>query len=171
MKINALIILATMLLLTACATTNGPSQPEIKRITPEALEKLVPAAVATYSLEQIVADSKQGKTSAEIIASIKASDSRYDLTATKILELHQQGVDAEVLNYIQQSNERAKQNYIADEINKVEREKAEALRRLNDQRLMQMRQFYDPFWFGPSYGYRLRHWPGPRFGWGLGYGW
>lgn len=171
MKIERLIILAALLLLSACATTNGPLQPEIKRITPEALEQLVPAAVASYTLEQIVVDSKQGKSVDEIIANIKTSDSRYELTATKILELNQQGVDAHVLNYIQQSNERAKQNYIADEINKAEKEKAEALRRLNEERLMQMRQYYDPFWYGPSYPYRFRHWPRSRFGWGLGYGW
>lgn len=171
MKMKTLFILVAMLLLTACATTNGRSEPEIKRITPEELEKLIPAAVASYSLEQIIADSKQAKTPAEIIAKIKASDSRYDLTASKILELNQQGVHEQVLSYIQQSNELAKQNYLAEEINKAEREKAEALRRLNEERLMQMRQFYDPFWYGPSFRYRYRNWPGSRFGWGGYYGW
>jgi hypothetical protein len=171
MKIYTLFILTTMFLLTACATTNGPAEPQIKRITPEELEKLIPAAVASYSLEQIVLDSKQPKSPTEIIAKIKESDSRYDLTASKILELHQQGVDEQVLSYIQQSNELAKQNYLAEEINKAEREKAEALRRLNQERLIQMRQYYDPFWYGPPFGYRYRNWPGSRFGWGGYYGW
>jgi ABC-type microcin C transport system permease subunit YejB len=169
MKYKTVLSIAAMLLLSACATTNQP-QPEIQRITPEALQKLIPNAVATYSLQEIVADTKQNKSVDEIVAKIKASDSRYDLSASKILELHQQGVDASVLNYIQQSNELAKQNYIADEINKVEKEKAEALRKLNEERLMQMRQYYDPFWYGPSYPYRFRHWPSSRFGWGLSFG-
>lgn len=171
MKFNTLFMLAMMFLLTACATTNESSEPQIRRITPAELEKLIPAAVASYSLEQIVADSKQAKTPTEIIAKIKASDSRYDLTASKILELNQQGVDEQVLSYIQQNNELAKQNYLAEEINKVEREKAEALRRLNAERLMQRQQFYDPFWYGPRFGYRYRNWPGSRFGWGGYYGW
>lgn len=159
-------------LLTACATTGNSEQSQIKRITPEELEKLIPAAVATYTLEQIVADSKLAKTPAEIITNIKASDSRYDLNASKILELHQQGVDKEVLNYIQQSNELAKQNYIADEINKAEKAKADALRMLNAERMMQMRQFYNPFWhpYYGAYGYSFRHWPGSRFGWGMSFG-
>lgn len=160
-----------MFLLNACATTSSPSEPQIKRMTPEELEKLISAPVASYALEQVVADSKLAKTPAEIIAKIQASDSRYDLTASKILELNQQGVDEQVLSYIQRSNELAKQNFLAEEINKVEREKAEVLRRLNEQRLMQMRQFYDPFWHSPFYQQRFRHWPGSRFGWGGYYGW
>ncbi len=171
MKLKIVFILATMFLLTACATTGGSTEPQIKRITPEELNKLIPAAMASYSLEQVVADSKLAKKPAEIIAKIKASDSRYDLTASKILELNQQGVDEEVLSYIQQSNELAKQNYLAEEINKVEREKAEAIKRLNAERLMQRQQFYDPFWYGSSFRYRYRNWPGSRFGWGGYYGW
>ncbi len=166
-----LILLA--LLLNACATTNGPSQPEVRRMTAEALAERMPKAVATYTLTEIVTDSKQAKTPEAIIAKIKASDSRYDLSASKILELHQQGVDERVLNYIQQSNELAKQNYIADEINKAEKEKAAALQKLNQERLMQLRR-YDPFWYpyaSPAYRYHLRHWPRSRFHWGLGLGW
>lgn len=156
MKKETLLIVG-MLLLNACATTNS-TQSDIKRITPEALDQLVPAAVASYSLEEMVADSKQSKTPDEIIAKIKTSDSRYDLSVSKLLELNQQGVDAKVLDYIQQSNERARQNYIAEEINKVEKEKSEALRRLRDERMMQMHRYYDPFWppyYGPYYRYRF----------------
>ena len=173
MKVYLLCILCAMLLLTGCATTSSLEKSQIKRITPEELQKLIPEPVASYTLEQLVADAKQAKTPVEIIDKIKASDSRYDLSAGKILELHQEGVDKEVLNYMQQSNELAKQNYIADEINKAEKEKTEAIIMLNAERRMQMRQFYSPFWhpyFGP-YGYPFRHWPGSRFGWGMGYGW
>jgi hypothetical protein len=158
-----------MLFLTACATTGSSEQPQVKRITPEELQKLIPEATAPYTLDQLVADSKLAKTPVEIIDNIKATDSRYDLNASKILALYEQGVDKEVLDYIQQSNELAKQNYIADEMNKAEKEKTEAIRMLKAERMMQMRQFYSPFWhpyFGP-YGYSFRHWPGSRFGWGM----
>jgi PBP1b-binding outer membrane lipoprotein LpoB len=156
MKQNALLIVA-ILFLSACATTSPP-QSEIKQITPETLEQLMPEAVASYSLQEIVADTQQAKTPEEIIAKIKASDSRYDLSVSKLIELNQQGVDVKVLSYIQQSNALAKQNYIAEEINKAQQEKAEALKKLSEERLMQMHRYYDPFWhpyFGPYYHYRL----------------
>jgi hypothetical protein len=169
MRVYTVCTLCAILFLAGCATTGNSEQSQVKRITPEELQKLIPQAVAPYTLEQLITDSKLAKTPVEIIGHIQATDSRYDLNASKLLELHQQGVDTEVLNYIQQSNELAKQNYIADEINKAEKEKAEALRMLKAERMMQMRQFYNPFWhpyFGP-YGYSFRHWPGSRFGWGM----
>jgi len=169
MKRHTLLVVLITVLLSACATTNAPQQATVKRITPEELAKRMPKAVATYTMAEIVADS-QTQSPEEIIAKIKASDSRYDLSASKILELNQQGVDEQVLNHIQQSNELAKQNYIADEINRAEQEKAAALKKLNAERLMQMHRYYDPFWYphlSPAYRYHLRHWPRSRFHWGL----
>lgn len=170
-----------VLMLAGCATTgNSPTQAEVQRISPEELEKLIPPPVATVSLEELVADAKQGKTPDEIIEKIKASNSRYDLTPAQSLDLNKQGLDVKVLEYIHQANELARQNALADEINKREQE-----RRLSEQKLKRERDLarlrgYDPYWgFGygrPWYGGPFGYAPfgyryGPRFGWGMGYGW
>ena len=180
MKLLKLSIIIFILLLNACAST-GTRQTQVDRITPEELAKLMPAPVATLSLDEIINDSKQGKTPDEIIAKIKASNSRYALSSTQIVDLSKQGVDVKVLDYIQQSNELAKQNAIADEINKREKEKKIAQSQLQRERDFARDRYYDPFWgpgFGGYYGSPFlmpigpagRHWRGSRFGWGLGYG-
>ncbi len=172
MKVKFILVLVSFFILSGCASTGQTQKSEIERITPEELAKLLPPAVATVSLEEIVADSKQGKPAEEIIAKIKGSNSRYELTSSQILDLNTQGVDAKVLDYIQQSNELAKQNAIAEEINKRQRENAEIKKALARERLNRHRH-YDPFW-GPSFYYRHRfpryYLRGSRFGWGLSYG-
>lgn len=186
--IRILGIFGLLLALSGCATTgNGPNQGEVERISPEELQKLIPPAVATVSLEELIADTKQGKSADELIAKIKASNSRYDLTPAQSLALNQQGLDIKVLEYMHQVNELAKQNAIADEMNKRQSERAVSEKKLRRERDLANMRFYDPFW-GPGYGsfyygrpwigpigpmpYGLRHryW-GPRFGWGIGYGW
>jgi PBP1b-binding outer membrane lipoprotein LpoB len=167
-----LVLLASLIMLNGCASTEEMQRAQVKRITPEELAKLVPAPIATYTLETLVADTKQGATADVIIQKIKDSESRYDLTTAQVLDLSQQGVDVKVIEYIQQSNELAKQNYLAEEINRAEKEKAEAIRRLNNERLFRTYNYYDPFWnsrFGPFFGHP--YYPRSRFRWGLGYGW
>ena len=169
----------TLMLLAGCAST-GTQQSKIERITPEELAKILPTPVATVTLSEIIAESKAGKTTEEIITKIKASNSRYELTPTQTLDLAKQGVDTKVLDYMHQSNELAKQNAIADELNKREKQRRtteNALRRERDR----AQQYYDPFW-GPHYGSfygrpyfgpigpGYRHWPRSRFGLGLGFG-
>jgi hypothetical protein len=143
--------------LSACATGAGMTQSEVKRITSDELAKLMLQPEATYTLEAIVTDAKSGKTSGEIIAKLKSSESLYDLKASDVLRLNQQGVDVEVLDYMQESNALAKQNYLAEEINKREHEKEKALKALNNERLLQMNRYYDPFW--RPYGYYQNHIP------------
>ena len=181
MKFNLITIVLIALCLSACATTGARTaahQGSVKRITPEELAKLMPPAVPTVSLDEIVADSKAGKTPDEIIEKIKSSNSRYELTPTQVLDLNKRGVDAKVLDYIQQSNELAKQNAIADELNKRQKETLAAQKILKRERDIARNQlYYDPFWgprFGAFYGRPYygpyRHSPGSRFGWGLSYG-
>lgn len=168
MKIYAIGLSVLMLLLTGCATTTQQTrqQTEIKRITAEELEALTPAPIAAYSMDQIVADSKQGKSADDIIQAIKDSDSRYDLTTAQVLGLHQQGVDTKVLDYIQESNKAAQQNAIADEINRREKEKANLEKRLYQER--RLNRLYDPFW-RRGYGFYGPYWG--RFGWRYGPMW
>lgn len=180
MKTLWMILLSTFIL-SGCAST-GTQQAKVERITPEELAKLIPPPVATVSLDAIVADSKAGKSSDDIIARIKNSNSRYELTSTQVLDLNKKGVNAKVLDYIQQSNELAKQNAIAEEMNKREQEKMAVKKQLQRERALNNNRYYDPFWgshFGGYYGrgfYPIpigpggRHWRGNRFGWGLGYG-
>jgi PBP1b-binding outer membrane lipoprotein LpoB len=68
-------LMVSILVLTGCAS-NGSQQSKVERITPEQLAKILPPPVATLSLDEIVADSKAGKTPDEIIAKIKNSNSR-----------------------------------------------------------------------------------------------
>ncbi len=166
--------MVTLITLTGCATTHDSTQGQVARITPAELTKLLLPPVATLSLNEIVADSKQGQPADEIIVKISESQSRYALTPTQMLALSQQGVDTKVLEYIQQSNELAKQNAMADEINRREKDKAQALKQLRDERARSHHRYYDPFWrsrFG-FYGHRYSgpYWHGPRFGWGAQYG-
>jgi hypothetical protein len=159
-------LIVSLLLLTGCASTST-RQTEVERITPEELVKILPPPAATLTLDEIVADSKAGKTSDEIIAKIKASQSRYELTPTQTLDLNKQGVDVKVLDYMHQSNELAKQNAIADEINKRNQEKLAAQKQLQRERALAHSQFYDnpyypyygyypPYFWGPSFYYRYR---------------
>ena len=88
-----LILMASLLvalMLSGCAST-GTQAGKVERITPEELAKLIPPAVATVSLDEIVTDSKAGKSSEDIIAKIKNSNSRYELTSSQVLDLNKQG--------------------------------------------------------------------------------
>jgi len=172
---NILALMISLLLMSGCAST-GTQQAQIERITPEELAKILPQPVATVTLEEIVKDSKANKSADEIIAKIKASNSRYELTPAQTLDLNKRGVDTKVLDYIHESNELAKQNAIADEINKREKERAAAEKKLKRERDAAQNRYYDPFWgprfggfYGGPYGYYGRGF-GSRFGWGGGFG-
>ena len=172
---SVLALVISLLLMSGCAST-GTQQAQIERITPEELAKILPQPVATVTLEEIVKDSKANKSADEIIAKIKASNSRYELTPAQTLDLNKKGVDTKVLDYIHESNELAKQNAIADEINRREKERAAAEKKLKRERDAAQNRYYDPFWgprfggfYGGPYGYYGRGF-GSRFGWGGGFG-
>jgi len=163
-----MILMVSLLTLSGCAST-GNGQAQAERITPEQLAKILPPPVATVTLDEIVAESKQGKTSDEIIAKIKASNSRYELTPTQTLDLSKQGVDVKVLDYMHQSNELAKQNAIADEMNKREQEKRVAQKQLQRERALAQSQYYDYFdgpFYNPYYNYGYSPYWGSHFFWG-----
>ncbi len=153
-SIAVVVCLGVMALVTGCAT-DSTQLGNVERITPEQLAKILPQPVANLSLDEIVTLSQQGVSSDAIIKKISASNSRYELTPTQTLELSKKGVDAKVLDYIHTSNEAAKQNAVADEINKREKAKLEAQQRLRLQQEIERDRtyngFYDPFW--PDYGY------------------
>jgi PBP1b-binding outer membrane lipoprotein LpoB len=162
---NLLLISLLALAISGCASMNDkPAQ--VDRISPEEMAKILPPPVATLTLEEIVAASKANKTPDEIIAKIKASNSRYELSPTQTLDLNKKGVDTKVLDYMHQSNESAKQNALADALNAREKEKRTAQKQLQYERAIRNSEYYDYF-YNPYYGYGP-YWNN-HFYWGPGY--
>ena len=83
----------------------------------------------TPSLEDVVRMSNEGKSDDEIIGLLIETRAVYPLTSAKIVDLHQQGITTEVLDYMQQT-------YIAYERSR--------------ERFM----YSDPFWGYPCFGCR-----------------
>jgi hypothetical protein len=153
-------------LLSACATT--PEQaPQIQRISPEELERIMPKPIPNLSLDEIVKFSKDGVAPEQIIEKIKASNSRYELTPSQSVELNKQGVNAKVLDYIYSSREQALRDGFAEEINKREKARKEEQEKLQrEYELRSVPYYYDPFWgpywayppyYGPNFRYYRRH--------------
>lgn len=88
MNIKTILISLVLILVTGCASTGNSRQGQIERITPEELALLLPSPIATYTLEALVVDAKKGKTPDEMIAKIKESESRYELTSSQVLDLN-----------------------------------------------------------------------------------
>lgn len=155
-------VIFILLTLSACATTQQ-QEPQVKRISPEELERIMPKPAPNVTLEEIVALSKQGTPADQIIEKIKASNSHYDLTPSQAVELSRQGVDAKVLDYIHQSRENALRDSFADEINKREKQKRDEQERLK--REYRAAPYYDPWWgyWGPGPYWRYRPYYGPSF--------
>jgi hypothetical protein len=166
-SVYSIVAMLAALTLQGCAST-GAKQAEVERISPEQLAKLIPPPVATVTLDEIAADSKAGKTPDEIVAKIKESNSRYELTIAQVLDLNKQGVDVKVLDYIHESNELAKQNVIADEMNKREQEKRAAQKQLQRERALAQSYYYDYFdgpFYNPYYHYGYGPYWGSRLFW------
>ena len=163
---------AVLALLAGCAA--APVQkPQVERISPEELERIMPKPVPNLTLDEIIRLSKQGMTAEQIIEKIKASNSRYDLTPSQSVELSKQGVDARVLDYMHAARELALREGFADEINKREKEKRLEQDRLKRDYQWRSQQYYDPFWgYGYSpYYWHWRHRPFYGPGFGFQYGW
>lgn len=88
---------AVVLILQGCAIAPAVP-PRIERMTAAELEARLPQPVAVLPLEQIVGLVRQGVAAEEIIGRIRASASRYRLSATRIVELARQGVPLTVLD-------------------------------------------------------------------------
>jgi hypothetical protein len=158
--------LAMLLLIAGCAST-PPQPPQIQRISPEELERIMPKPVPNLTLDEIVKLSQDKMSADEIIQKIKDSQSQYNLTSAQILELNHKGVDTKVLEHIQAVHEQAVRDSFAEEIQKREKEKLLEQEKLK--REYQMRYpYYDPFWGYPRWGYPRPYYYGPgmhyRFG-------
>ena len=157
-SLRPMLISTLALFLLGCATVSAPPDagPGIARLSPEDLERLLPKPEAKLPLTEIVRMSKEGATAKDLIARIRETGSRYELSASQAIELHAQGVSAEVLDYIQSARAQELRDRIAEEINQREQRHAEELRR--EQELRRNTFYHDPWW--PGY---------PGYGWGPGY--
>ncbi|OIQ99339.1 hypothetical protein GALL_185760 [mine drainage metagenome] len=170
-----LLTLGFFLTVSGCASQNQRQlkSPPIDRISAEELARIVPAPIAVLSLDDLVKLSKEGATVDQIIEKIKQTNSSYDLSPSQSIELHQQGVDNRVLDYIHASRELAVRNNIADEISRREKIKRDELEKLRRQQWLQQQQrFYDPFCgYGPYgiYPYGYGGYYGRHLGFGAGF--
>jgi hypothetical protein len=160
--VGALIFAA---LLNGCVTT--PEQPpQIQRISPEELERIMPKPIPNLSLDEVVLLSRNKVPADEIIQKIKDSKSQYALTPSQLLELNNKGVEQKVLDYIYSAHEQAVRDSFAEELNKREQNKLQEQQKLKRQ--YQLRQpYYDPWWGysrSPYWGY-----PSPYYGPGMFY--
>ena len=157
------LLAAFTLALAGCATTpaTGDAASGIARLSPEELARMMPAPQPRLSLADIVRLSKEGTAAKDLIARIKATNSHYDLAASQAIDLHTQGVDKEVLDYIQAARAQDQRDRVAEEINQRDRLHAEQLRREQELRLN------NPYYGSPYYD----PWRGgyPGYGWGPGY--
>jgi hypothetical protein len=151
-------VLIAALALAGCATTSVPPDGagSIARLSPEELARMTPAPLSGLSLADIVRMSKEGVAAKDIIVRIRQTNSHYDLAASQAIDLHAQGVEKEVLDYIQSARAQELRDRVAEEINQRDRLHAEQLRR--EQELRLNNTYYDPW----RSGY-------PGFGWGPGY--
>ena len=153
--------LAALVLVAGCASITE-QVPQIQRISPEELERIMPKQVPNLSLDEIVQLSQAKVPAEQIIQKIKESQSQYALTPSQVLEMSKKGVDAKVLDFIQANHEQAIRDGFAEELNKRERTKLQEQQKLK--REYQLRQpYYDPYW-GYPYPYY-----GPRFRYQFGF--
>ena len=163
--LRPMLISILALSLLGCATASAPPDGggAIARLSPEDLARMLPKPAPKLPPAELIRMSKAGASAQDIIARIKETGSRYDLSASQAIELHAQGVSAEVLDYIQSAREQELRDRIAEEINQREQRHAEELRR--EQELRRNSYYYDPWWpaypgYGWNYGYPLRPYGG-----------
>ena len=82
-RLRGALIAALALSLLGCASASAPPEasPAIARLSPEELARMMPPAQSSLTLADIVRLSKEGATAKDIIAKIRDTRSRYDLSA------------------------------------------------------------------------------------------
>lgn len=166
-RLKIISVSMALIVLTACAgqpikTTHAP---EIKRMSAEELAKITPQSEAKLSLEDIVRETKAGMSPDQLIEKINKAGAYYALTPAQAIDLHQQGVDTKVLDYLYQANERSRQNAIAQAINKQQQAQDEQEKILKHQRDIARMRAMDAWLM-----YRHYPWAWRSQRWGLGYG-
>ncbi len=153
----------SLLALAGCAAgleRDGRGNPKIERLTEEALARL-PAPEPKLTAENLVRLSREGMPPEKIIERFQATHSRLGIPRSEIMELGKQGVDRKVLDYVGESEERARQTDVAESLARRDAEQAQ----LEEQRRELYRHYFNPYWPYPPY------WGGtigvPRRNWGF----
>ena len=150
--------LALVLALAACAAP-APRPVAIERMTSAQLAALKPVANPAVTLQEIVAMGKAGMAPANIIKRLADTHTLHVLSARQIIELSGQGVDPAVIDYLVDTQEKARQSRLLTEL--ADRDAAQALVLQQErQRRLLLEQSY------PGYGGFPR---GPLYGRGMGY--
>ena len=97
----------TCVLLAGCAAGPPPQPPRVERLSGEELAARLPQPASPISLADIVALSREGTAPEEIVKRIGATQGRYRLSATQVVELERQGVALTVLDHLVEAERRA----------------------------------------------------------------
>jgi hypothetical protein len=141
------LVAALSLLLGACAG-NQPHPPRLERLGAAEVEALLPQPPNALSLDEIVAMSGNGTPPAEIIRRIDAVHAHFRLSATRLLELHRQGVALTVLDHMVEGERGALFDALAADIARRERECGERAAREVRQCQLQVAPLFWPQPFG-----------------------
>ena len=164
---------AVALLQLGCATPNASPQ-AIQRLDPAALAEIEAARqpLQPLSLEQVVARSRAGQTSAALLDEIRRTGTRHPISPSEAVRLKAQGVAPEVLDALNEAHMRWAQDEAAAQRARRDAEQAAALKRAqaDAERYRHSVPYADPFWPYRSYpfGYPYRN---PRFAPYGGFGW
>lgn len=165
------VVAMAFVLVTGCATQPSPPPP-LLRLDPADAARIDAArgALRPLALDEIVALSRAGTPSADLVARIRATGTRHAIPAPEAARLQAQGVAPEVVDVLNEAQARwAKDQAAAERVRRdtaaaaaEDRARAEAER----DRRRAAPYYYDPLW---PYGYPYRHgYPGGHFGWGGG---
>jgi hypothetical protein len=153
-----------VIMLAACAA-NGPPPGSVQRLSPEELARIRPVAKPVVGLEEIIARTKTGATPEAIIARLAETGTVHVLSSAQIIELSRQGVDQKVIDYLAETQEKARQATLTTQLADRDAQAAAQLEQERQRRLALQHQYDSWYWGGYSYG----PW-GPRYGIGWGRG-
>jgi len=145
----------SLLALAGCAAgleRDARGNPKIERLSEDALARL-PAPEPKLTAEDLVRLSREGMPPEKIIERFRTTHSRLGIPRSEIMELGKRGVDRKVLDYLAETEERARQTDVAESLARRDAEQAQ----LEEQR----RELY---WYAPAPFY-------PYGGWYWGWHW
>ena len=167
MNISRLCATATSACLLAACTSPGPRPGTVQRLSPEQLARIAPEPNPKVPLEEIAAASREGARPDAIIKRLSDTGTIHLLSPAQIVDLSRQGVNQKVIDYLVETQEKARQATLITQIADRDAQAAAQLERERERRLY-MQRYFDPFWdpywprgyigFGYYGGYRGWRW-------------
>lgn len=148
------LVAGALAVLSACATLpDGTATPSLARLSPEELARLSPTAEKLAPAD-LLAMARSGATAEAIIARLRASGARFDLTPQQVIDLHAGGLPLAVLEAIHADREKALRNDLTEML--VERDRQCASELETERQRARLRS--DPMCMGMPWGF---YGPGP----------